>query len=58
MTTITITLQIAPALAAIICYFVFAIYSRNDEWWWEFLALAFGAIVFLMLTGVMALMGE
>lgn len=57
MTTITITLQIAPTLGAIMCYFVFAIYSRKDEWWWEFVALAFGAIVFLMLTGVTALTG-
>lgn len=57
MTTITITLQIAPALVGIIVYFVSAIYSREDEWWWEFLALALGAIVFLMLTGITALTG-
>lgn len=56
MKTITITLQIAPALVGIIVYFVSAIYSREDEWW-EFLSLAFGAIVFLMLTGVTALIG-
>lgn len=57
MTTITITFQIAPVLAGILCYLVLAICSREDEWYAEFIALAFGAIVFLTLTGVITLLG-
>ena len=52
MTTATITIPILPAIMGIIGYFALAIVSRDDKWWAEFTALAYGATVFFAALGM------
>ena len=57
MTTINLTVPFWPIFMGLLSYFALSIISREENWYMELISLAFGAIVFLMLTGLLALIG-
>jgi len=52
MTTATVTIPILPTIMGLVGYFALAAVSRDDRWWVEFTALAFGVTMFFAILGM------